>query len=107
MTSYFEFQSRFPVSSSLKVLPLPRASYSFFKPIAACRARRPWLLPLFSCVAARARARARASASASAGAQTHMLGDGDSGTMAGRIFRKCAVVADTFNPKTTALRTVL
>lgn len=43
------------------------------------------------------------------GLQTHMLGDGESGgdSVAGKIFRKCAVVADTFNPRTTALRTVL
>jgi len=43
------------------------------------------------------------------GLQTHMLGDGEPGSdsVAGKIFRKCAVVADTFNPRTTALRTVL
>ena len=43
------------------------------------------------------------------GLQTHMLGDSEPSvdSVAGKIFRKCAYVADTFNPKTTHTHTLL
>jgi hypothetical protein len=41
------------------------------------------------------------------GLQKHAFGDAEPSAVAGKIFRKCAYVADTFNPRTTHQHTLL